>query len=270
MIHLVIPDTQVRPGVPTDHLGWIGKYILDILPDVVVHLGDHWDMPSLSQYDEGKVRMEGRRVQDDFDVGNKALRDVYVPALEYNERKKKNKEKQYNPRWVLTLGNHENRIDRYVEANPKLQGAISVKCLDAGPFEVHPFLHPVEVDGVWYSHYFYNPMNGRPYAGMMETRIKNVGFSFTMGHQQGKKVGERQLGNGKMQRGLVVGSCYLHDENYIGPQGNYEWRGVVVKHEVRDGNYDLMEVSLDYLCRKYEQMRLDRFLNAKYGGRMAA
>jgi len=24
-IHIVIPDTQVRPGVPTDHLGWIGS-----------------------------------------------------------------------------------------------------------------------------------------------------------------------------------------------------------------------------------------------------
>ena len=27
--HLVIPDTQAKPGVPTDHLGWIGEYILD-------------------------------------------------------------------------------------------------------------------------------------------------------------------------------------------------------------------------------------------------
>jgi len=44
--HLVIPDTQAKPGAPTKHLEWIGRYILDRRPDVVVHLGDHWDMPS--------------------------------------------------------------------------------------------------------------------------------------------------------------------------------------------------------------------------------
>ena len=41
---VVIPDTQVRPGDPTDHFDWIGAAIKDYEPDIVVHLGDHWDM----------------------------------------------------------------------------------------------------------------------------------------------------------------------------------------------------------------------------------
>ena len=41
--HLVIPDTQAKVGAPTKHLEWIGRYILDRRPDVVVHLGDHWE-----------------------------------------------------------------------------------------------------------------------------------------------------------------------------------------------------------------------------------
>ncbi|MDG2088118.1 MAG: hypothetical protein P8J68_05185, partial [Arenicellaceae bacterium] len=83
-------------------------------------------------------------------------------------------------------------------------------------------------------------MTGKPYGGMMETRIKNIGFSFTQGHQQTRKVGERELADGTIQRGLVVGACYLHNEAYKGPQGNSHWRGLIVKHEVHNGNYDLM------------------------------
>jgi hypothetical protein len=43
----VIPDTQVRPGVQLDHLDWAAEALLYYRPDVVVHLGDHWDMGSL-------------------------------------------------------------------------------------------------------------------------------------------------------------------------------------------------------------------------------
>ena len=46
--HLVIPDTQVKPDFHIEHLEWAGQYAVDKKPDVIVHLGDHWDMPSLS------------------------------------------------------------------------------------------------------------------------------------------------------------------------------------------------------------------------------
>lgn len=262
--HLVIPDTQVAPGAPIDHCDWIGRYILQIKPEVVVHLGDHWDMPSLSTYDEDTVEMEGRRLQDDIESGNRAIRKFTAPAKDYHSRKVSYKCKGYKPRWVFCLGNHEQRILRYVSSNPKLQGFLGYHSLYLDDWEVHDFLHPVEIDGVWYCHYFLNPANGRAVSGMMETRLKTVGFSFTQGHQQGRKVGERELANGQSVRGLVVGSCYLHDMGYRGPQACSEWRGIIVKHEVRNGTYDLMEVSLDFLCRKYEQMPLRRFIDEKY------
>ena len=48
MRHLIIPDCQVRPGDDLSFLNWIGQYIIDKKPDVIVHLGDFADMPSLS------------------------------------------------------------------------------------------------------------------------------------------------------------------------------------------------------------------------------
>ena len=41
----------------------------------------------------------------------------------------------------------------------------------------------------------------------------------------------------------------------MGNQGNNHWRGLVVLHEVKDGQFDEMFVSLDYLRKKYDNKR---------------
>ena len=53
------------------------------------------------------------------------------------------------------------------------------------------------------------------------------------------------------KRTMFCGSCYLHDEDYLGPQGNNCRRQIIFKHEVKDGRYNLMEVSLSFLGEKY-------------------
>ena len=77
-------------------------------------------------------------------------------------------------------------------------------------------------------------------------------------------MGTKSLANGKVLRGLVCGAFYIEDEDYRGPQSNSEWRGIFILHEVKDGNYSLMEVSLDYLCRRYEKMPIWKFVKKKY------
>ena len=140
--HFVIPDTQVKPGVPIDHLTAAGNYAVAKQPDVIIHLGDHWDMPSLSAYDRGTKKAEGRTYQEDIDAGIRGMEAFMRPIWEYNERKKKNKEKQYKPRLVFCLGNHEERIMRHVNANPELYGKCSYKDfrLEEMGWEVHDFL----------------------------------------------------------------------------------------------------------------------------------
>jgi Calcineurin-like phosphoesterase len=250
---LFIPDTQTKDGVPLDHLTWIGKYIVDKRPDVIVHAGDHYDMPSLSGYDAGKKCFEGRTYKRDIEVGNHAMDLLMAPILANNARAASNHRERYKPRLVFLLGNHEQRIERAIESDRKLDGVLGYHDFNLTKYgwEVHPFLKPVEINGVHFAHYFYNPMSGHPYGGMVQTRLKNIGFSFVMGHQQGKQQAEMYLSDGTVHRGLVAGSCYQHDEDYKGPQANHHWRGVCVLHEVRNGNYDLMEVSLDFLKHRY-------------------
>lgn len=272
--HIFIPDTQIKPNFkddpcPIDHLRWIGQYIVDQFhekPNIkIIHIGDHWDMPSLSKYDAGKRAMEGRRYGDDIEAGNAGFDALNQALIKYNERKKKFKERQWWPERHFFDGNHEYRVVRATEDDPKLYGALCLSDMniEAHGWKRHAFLEVATIDGIAYSHYFYNPMSGQPYGGMIETRLKSIGTSFSMGHQQTLLYGIRYVA-GKSQHGLVAGSCYLHDENYKGPQGNAHWRGIIIKHQVRDGSYDPMFVSLEYLCERYEKKSLAEF-RAKKG-----
>ncbi len=265
-IHVVIGDTQVKDGVPTEHLGWIGRYLVDQFAgqDVaVIHVGDHFDMPSLSSYDKGTKAMEGRRYTSDIRAGNKAFDLLNEPLSRYNKGRRARD--RWTPELHFLLGNHENRIARACETDAQLEGVISFDDFNAKKWgwTVHPFLDIVTIDDIAYSHYFYHPNTGRPYGGEnLYTRLKTIGHSFTMGHQQGVAYAVRPVGKTRHQ-GLVVGSAYLHEEKYLGPQATAYWRGIVVCHQVEKGTYDPMFVSLDFLCRKYTGKILSEFLKGK-------
>lgn len=246
--HLVIPDLQVRKGVPLRHLDWIGEYIVDRKPDVVIQIGDAFDMPSLNRHRSAKER-EGLRYDDDIEIGQAAGARILKPV----------KRARLKTRMVQLGGNHEWFIFEAIEEDPKLDGQLSLEHVKWPGWEFHDFNVPVEIDGVTYAHFFYHPMTGKPLGGSVENRLQKLGFSFTMGHQQTLLHGIRFVKD-RAQHGLVAGACYLHDEDYKGPQGNAHWRGVIVKHEVEEGSYDPMFVSLNFLCKKYEGITLKEYL----------
>lgn len=251
--HLIIPDTQVKPGVDTSHIDWAARAIVDYKPDVIVHLGDHWDMPSLNGHSEkGSKELEGARIMADIVVGREALRRLTQPMLEEMGRLQAGHRKRWTPECHLLRGNHEDRVSRAVKADPRLEGTLSIDMLCAPlPWQVHEFLEIVEIDGVHYSHYFSNTHSGRPIGGSVDNRLNKIGRSFVQGHEQGLLYGIKQFPGSVTRHGLVAGSFYLHDEPYRGLQSNGEWRGLVVLNEVVDGKYDIMPLSMDYLRRKY-------------------
>ncbi len=256
---VVIPDAQVKSGVNTDHLEAAGNYIIKHRPDVVVVLGDWWDMPSLSFYNS-KMEVEGKRILADLDAGDVALRKFMQPLWDLQAKQRNDKKKVYTPRLVYTVGNHDPqvRIPRFLQDNPTMDGMISgdwcTGYLQRCGFEVYDYLEIVNIEGIRFSHYFINPHSARknPQAGMIDTALKNIGFSFVQGHQQGMKMGKHYLSEGTTRIGVVAGSFYSHDEDYMGAQGNKaHWRGIIQLNDVKDGGADICELSLDYLVRKY-------------------
>jgi hypothetical protein len=253
MKHLIIPDTQVKPNSPTDHLRWAGLYAAEKKPDVIVHIGDHFDMPSLSSWDVGKKSFEGRRYKDDIEAGIHAMEVFLQPIRDEQQRLKVNKHKQWRPRMVYTLGNHENRIERAIESDPKLDGLIGYKDLQLEEmgFEVYDFLDVAIIDQIAYAHYFTSGIMGRPVSSARNMLSKKM-MSCIMGHVQDRDIAYGRRADGTNILGLFSGIFYQHDEDYLTPQTNSSWRGIWMLNEVANGGCDELPVSLNYLRNKYE------------------
>lgn len=252
MKHLVLPDVQAKPGHDFTYLNKIGRYIVEKKPEKIICLGDFADMPSLSTYDIGKKSFEGRRYTADIKAAKDAMSALMDPLFSFNAKAKKNKEKQYAPDLILTLGNHEHRINRAVDGDPKLDGVLAIEDLGYKEFgwKVVPFLDVVVVDGIAYSHYFTSGLLGRPVTTAAACLAKKH-QSCIQGHQQGLQIHTGFKADGKQLTSIIAGSCYEHNEDYMSFQGNNHWRGFLVLHDVQDGEFDTMPVSLKYINRKY-------------------
>lgn len=243
--HMVIPDVQAKPGVKDDHLTWAGNYAVDKQSDVIIAIGDWFDLPSLSHYDKGKIEFEGRRYVNDVKAGQASMDKFMKPIDDYNRTAKV----KYKPRLVFCLGNHEIRIVRLANDNPQFEGKFDIRDLGIAErgWEMHDFLKVVTIDGIEYSHYFTSGVMGRPVssaAALLRERQRSA----TMGHVQHTDMAIHKK---TMQRALFCGTFYQHTENYLGNQGNSQKHGIFLKHEVEDGQYDLMEVSLNFLRKRY-------------------
>lgn len=250
--HIVIPDTQIKPGDNLDFIDHIAQYVVDKKPDVLVIGGDWADMPSLSSYDVGTKSFEGRRYRDDILAANDALQRLMAPIEREMERIKRRRLKRWNLRKIVTLGNHEHRIDRAIETDRKLEGLISTKDIffEQWGFEVYPFLQPVVVDGIAYCHYFCYGVMGRPIstARALLTKLHQSCFGF---HQQGRDIAYGKRADGSTITAIICGSCYEHDEPYLNAQTNAVWKGMYVLNEVENGSFDEMPVSLRFLRNRF-------------------
>lgn len=238
---LVVPDTQIRYGVPMDHLLWAGRFAADKGFDVIAHTGDWADNNSISSYHTQLSRENERLAKDDAAViqSLKLFQDGlqgYVPKLQF-----------------MTEGNHEDRRRRLIDDFPQLQGTIPELPFKEHGWTTYPFLQPVSVQGCWFAHYFTRTAKG--WAGKnphpnAQTMTRREMVSCIAGHSPGLDVYIHPTSTG-MIRGLIAGSFYEHDESYQGPQGNRYWRGVLVLNQLYNGFYELTEVSLEYLKGKY-------------------
>ena len=241
----VITDAQVRPGVPINHLAACGRYLTEIRPDVIVCIGDFADMPSLSTYEApGSLTSEGTRYAEDVAAVKAAMTTFLTPIRAV---------KDWKPELILTLGNHEDRITRAINSDPRrLQGVMSLKDLgyeEAG-WKVYPFLQPVVIGGVCFAHYFPSGPMGRPITTARQI-LHKMHMSCFAGHLQGRDIAYAKRADGTSLTAIISGSFYQHNEDYLSPITNQHWRGMVVLNQVKDGEFDEMCISVDYLLRKY-------------------
>lgn len=240
--HLLIPDLQVRADVDWSHLEAIGNYAVHAQPDVIVQIGDWPDMFSLSSYDKGKLSAEGRRLRDDFASVRASVELLMKPIHKHN----KGRRNRYQPRLVITEGNHDARLHRFVDENPAFAGFFSDDPFGfkAAGFEVFPFLQIARIDNLEYTHYLPTASGNAitTAAGLLRVRHSSI----SVGHSHKIDIAYHATHH----IGLISGAAYTHSESYAHGSDNFK-RGIWRKSEVRNGTYDPMFVSIDYLKRRW-------------------
>lgn len=252
---LVIGDAHATPQANNDRFEWLGNFIVEKQPDVIVNIGDMASMDSLSAYDKGSVFAEGRRYTDDIEVTIDAQKRMAKPIAEYNAyRTKKKHLKKYAPKMVLTLGNHENRINRAANELPSMYEHIKVADLHYEKYgwKVMPFLSPYIVEDIAFSHYATSGVMGRPISGdnAAANLVKKGFHSTVVGHSHMRGYFETTNIAGKRIFGLVAGCYYEHEDHYT-TEGHRNWRGLVMLHEAQEGYCEPAWYSMNYIKEKY-------------------
>lgn len=246
----VIPDVQAKLGQDFSFLSDVGQFLVEKKPDYWVCLGDFVDMESLSSYDIGKKSFEGRRYTNDIQAAKEAMEALLSPLQKFNSNAKKNKEKQYKPELILCLGNHEERIARAIENDPKIEGLISYNDLPYQAWKVYDYLDVVGIEGVFFSHYFTSGVMGRPVPNARQLVAKKH-LSCVQGHIQKFEIYNEYRADGKMLTGLFAGTCTPYNESYLGLQGNSYFRGIHMLYDVNDGEFYTHSIPLSYLKTRY-------------------
>lgn len=250
--HLIIGDQHAHYQYSNDRADWLAKLIISVNPDVVVNIGDGADMPSLSSYDKGKKSFHGRSYRADI-LAHLDFQDrLWFPII---KRKKK------LPRRVYLIGNHEERINKAVNLQPELEGTIGLGDLHLDRF-YDDIVHYVgntpgviNVDGINYAHYFVSGLSGRPiFSEHPAYSLVTKNFaSCTQGHNhlidfcQRKIIGQDQ----RVLNGLTVGCYQDYNADWAGETNRLWWRGIVVKRNVEDGNYDPEFISLERIKKEF-------------------
>lgn len=112
---IVLPDPHIRAaagGEDKRSIAAVEKYIKDAKPDIIICIGDLLDFNCISDHNAFNLRaVEGETVQADYEVANKVL-DRW-----------QNLTKQV----VLLEGNHDYRVERFINAYPRMAGSLEVE-----------------------------------------------------------------------------------------------------------------------------------------------
>lgn len=114
---IVLPDMQV-PYEDRISLSAVEAYMSDTSWDIYINLGDFLDFDCISSFNKGFLRkIEGLAIQKDYDYANKIL-DRHQKIVRENNK---------NAQFVLLEGNHEYRVERYIDENPQVRGLLEVE-----------------------------------------------------------------------------------------------------------------------------------------------
>lgn len=254
---VVIGDAHVDDEQSLDRFDVASKFILDQRPEYIVSIGDFLTLNCLSAWDRDKrLNMEGRRYSKEMEAGNEALDRLMGAITKYNKKRKKQKMKQYKPRWIFLEGNHCERLPRYLEKDPTFEGTIGVEKdlkLNQRGWEWVPYREYFYINDVGFTHIPFNKASA--ISGVDITRkaqmvgVKSAVFGHT--HEQHLSHVHKE-GMPHLQDTYNCGCFFDKKEDYVHGRVTNYWRGLSILHIWKEGRFDVDSWSMGRLEREYE------------------
>lgn len=237
-----IGDTHAHPNFDNKRFSALGQFCAEEQPDYVVQIGDFSDVTALNTHGT-KLELEGARWRDDIACTYDAL-DRFIQPIRARKRKM--------PRLVLTLGNHEHRVNRWVADNPKFEGHMSIDDLGYERFgwTVFSFGREVEIAGFDFVHHLGSSTGRAAAITSPSNGIKAVGKSTVVGHTHiahHVPVPYKDRTVHGLDLGCAIHKAMGHSESWSHPTAHKYRRCVWVLDNVADGDADFREVRLSSL-----------------------
>lgn len=239
---ICIGDTHAHPEYSNERFKALGQFCAEEQPDVIVQIGDWADVSSLNTHGS-KLELEGARWKDDVEVTLDSL-DAFMQPIQ--RRKKK------MPHRVITLGNHEHRVNRWLAQEPRFLGTMSVQDLgfERFGFQVFPFGREATVAGFQFVHHLGSNTGRAAAINSPSNGVKSVGVSTVVGHSHTTQLlpvyyKDRTVWG--LDLGCAIHKDMGHGEGWSHPTAHKYRRGVWVLENAANGDADFHHVRLETL-----------------------
>jgi hypothetical protein len=249
---LYVPDVHAKSGDNLQRFDALAAWLTNrrIKFDSVIQGGDLWDMESLCTHDDTSPEYYERHFWDEFSVGLDAF-----DKLESFTKRFGNK----GCTFYITEGNHENRYNKWMASDNRLRTSPFPQTVDSllhfyrptSKVNYFPFLQPLVVHDIAFSHYFVSGLMGRPQGGERPAaNILRAQFQSTVScHSHVLDFAERTRADGSKLYS-VVGGCFVDPKAkfaYAGAARKLWWNGVHILHVTAPGEFDVETISLERL-----------------------
>jgi len=244
---VVVGDLHFHPGYDNKRADAIGEFAAEELQNAgdegfLVLMGDVSDCVAFNDHGT-KLELEGARWQEDIESCHDGLDRLMRP---FHRRKRK------LPHRMVVLGNHENRINRWLAQEPRFEGMMAIDDLGFSRFgfQTHPFGRMANVGGVNFVHHL-GTQTGRAAQITSPTNgIKSIGVSTVVGHSHTSSYTPVYFRD-RTIHGIDAG-CAIHKDMGFGEGWSHQTahkyrRCVWVLDNVNDGDFDFRQVRLDTL-----------------------
>jgi metallophosphoesterase superfamily enzyme len=227
---IILPDVHLTDVLPKDYLP-VREFIKDFKPNKIILLGDFMDIASLSAWDMDKKRlMEGRRINKELTIANK--------ELDFLQSNVKDKDKGV----IYIEGNHEDRVTRYIDSHPEMEGMIELPDkldLKKRGVEWIKLNKLFKLGDMYFTHGMYT----NQYSAAKH--LQKLGCNVTYGHQHGTQTFMQNMAMQKPHMAYALGTLGDKAPDYMkGKPGNWINQFAVFYWDTTTGHFNLYPVNV--------------------------